>query len=106
MKSQRKKNIHSSDGSYNKDVMAQATGEINKIFDTIVKKKTVIKVNSEIQKQKSKLNKRTKKDSVIRSNSNKKLDLRSSNIKPVRYLDDGLPVYRLEDINLGKCNDI
>lgn len=102
MKSQRKKNICSSSGIYNKDLVAQATGEINKIFDTIKNKKAILKVNSVIQKQKSRLNKRKKKDNVIKENYNKESDLKSNNIKPVRYLSDGLPVYRLEDINLGK----
>ncbi|KAH8584241.1 uncharacterized protein ELE39_002335 [Cryptosporidium sp. chipmunk genotype I] len=102
MDSQRKKNLHPSGGSHNKNMVTEAAGEINKIFETIVGKKAALKVNSGARKLKNKLNKRTKKNGVIRENSNKSLDIKNGHIKPVRYLSDGLPVYRLEDINLGK----
>ncbi|PPS97854.1 Uncharacterized protein GY17_00000193 [Cryptosporidium hominis] len=75
---------------------------MNKIFETILNKKSTFKDNSRAQKEKNKLAKRTKKDSVIRDNTNKSLDINYGYIKPIRYLNDGLPVYRLEDINLGK----
>ncbi|KAK9172014.1 Eukaryotic protein of unknown function (DUF1764) family protein [Cryptosporidium meleagridis] len=101
MDSKKKKNLRSSNGDHKKNVVAKATGEINKIFETILNKKAGSKANSSARKQKNKLAKRIKKDNVIRNNTNKSLDINYGYVKPIRYLNDGLPVYRLEDINLG-----
>lgn len=101
MKSRRKtKSTPSNNVGDNRDIITQATGEINRIFGAIVKKKITNSISSGKKGQKSKVGKKRKK--VFEEVTDKALIMKNNNVKPIRYLNDGLPVYRLEDINLGK----
>lgn len=104
MKSQKKiKGTLSNNANNNRDVVTQATGEINKIFDAIAKKKAASNIHSIKKGDKSKISKK-KRNKAFGEVTDKGLIVKNNNVKPLRYLNDGLPVYRLEDINVGKCN--
>ncbi|KAJ1613009.1 hypothetical protein OJ253_270 [Cryptosporidium canis] len=97
MKSKSKtKNAFHNNTNNTENTITQASKEMGKIFGTIIKRKSPL--NSEKKKQRKVSVKKRK----LRNAANGLVVKKCRNAKPVRYLDDGLPVYRLEDIDLGK----
>ncbi|EEA06309.1 uncharacterized protein CMU_008000 [Cryptosporidium muris RN66] len=72
-----------------------AKSEINEIFQVISDKKL------ERQGLESQLQKATK-FKTSKAIHNKEIGQISSKIKPIRYTEDGLPVYKLEDLKIGQ----
>ncbi|KAJ1611481.1 putative kinesin heavy chain [Cryptosporidium canis] len=97
MKSKRKtKNAFHNSTNNTENTITQASKEIDKIFGTIIKRKSPL--NSEKKRQRKESIKKRK----LRDAENGLVVKKYSNAKPVRHLDDGLPVYRLEDIDLAE----
>ncbi|KAL7069125.1 hypothetical protein ACR3K2_03820 [Cryptosporidium serpentis] len=72
-----------------------AKSEINEIFQVISEKKL------ERQGLESQLKKVTN-FKISKAIHNKEIRQVSSKIKPIRYTEDGLPVYKLEDLKIGQ----
>lgn len=88
------------DSSSNSVSRVSASKEIDQIFNVIDKKRNSKSDN--IAKKVSRKRLIQKSNDISKKSKVNMQSSFSNKIAPIRYTEDGLPIYRLEDLNLGK----